>query len=137
MQVILPEVNKFYQGSCLEVLKTWPDNFIHCAVTSPPYYALRDYGHEGDIWDGDPNCQHEFVELIRPAKGHMQDRPDAQNPKNVYAKFDKTVHGFCPKCKAWKGQLGLEPTPEMYADHLVQIFRELRRCLRPDGTLWL
>jgi DNA modification methylase len=37
----------------------------------------------------------------------------------------------------WKGQLGLEPTPELYVEHLVMIFREVRRVLRDDGTLWL
>jgi DNA modification methylase len=41
------------------------------------------------------------------------------------------------KADAWLGCLGLEPTPELYVDHLVQIFREVRRLLRKDGTLWL
>lgn len=35
------------------------------------------------------------------------------------------------------GQLGLEKTPEEYVNRMVTIFRELRRVLRPDGTLWL
>jgi DNA modification methylase len=35
------------------------------------------------------------------------------------------------------GQVGLEPTPEEYCGRLVEIFREVRRVLRPDGTLWL
>jgi DNA modification methylase len=35
------------------------------------------------------------------------------------------------------GQLGLEPTPEEYVEALVEVFREVRRVLRPDGTLWL
>ncbi len=38
---------------------------------------------------------------------------------------------------AWGGQLGLEPTPEMYVAHLVLVFREVWRVLRRDGTLWL
>ena len=36
-------------GDCLEVLKSLPDESIHCCVTSPPYYALRDYGKENQI----------------------------------------------------------------------------------------
>lgn len=36
-----------------------------------------------------------------------------------------------------EGQLGLEPTPEEYVANLVAVFREVRRVLRPDGTLWL
>lgn len=35
------------------------------------------------------------------------------------------------------GQLGLEATPELYVEHMVEVFRELRRVLRPDGTAWL
>jgi DNA modification methylase len=35
------------------------------------------------------------------------------------------------------GQLGLEPTPEEYVERMVEIFREVRRVLRDDGTLWL
>ncbi|MFH1488172.1 MAG: DNA methyltransferase, partial [Pseudomonadota bacterium] len=42
-----------------------------------------------------------------------------------------------PRCNRWKGQLGLEPTPELYVAHLTQVFREVRRVLRDDGTLWL
>ena len=34
-------------------------------------------------------------------------------------------------------QLGLEPTPELYVRHLVEILREVRRVLRDDGTVWL
>ena len=41
------------------------------------------------------------------------------------------------RCGAWHGSLGLEPTPELYVAHLVEVFRELRRVLRNDGTLWL
>lgn len=37
----------------------------------------------------------------------------------------------------WEGQLGLEPTPQLYVQHLVEIFREVRRVLAPSGTLWL
>ena len=37
----------------------------------------------------------------------------------------------------WNGCLGLEPTPELYVEHLVSIFREVKRVLRPDGTAWL
>ena len=37
----------------------------------------------------------------------------------------------------WAGQLGWEPTPELYVEHLVQVMREVRRVLANDGTLWL
>ena len=57
------------------------DNSVHCVVTSPPYWGLRDYGIDD--------------------------------------------------------QLGLEPTPELYVSHMVEVFREVKRVLRDDGTCWL
>jgi len=38
-----------HEGDARSVLKTWPDKFAHCCVTSPPYFGLRDYGHAGQI----------------------------------------------------------------------------------------
>lgn len=43
------ELNKIYQGDALAVLKTFPDSFVDCVVTSPPYFGLRDYGIDGQI----------------------------------------------------------------------------------------
>ena len=37
----------------------------------------------------------------------------------------------------WTGGLGLEPTPEMFIDHMVQIFQEVKRVLRDDGVAWV
>ncbi len=58
-----------------------PDKSVNCCVTSPPYFGLRDYGHEG--------------------------------------------------------QIGLEETPEQYVAKLVEVFMEVKRVLKDDGTLWL
>ena len=41
-------------GDCLAVLKTLPDESVHCCVTSPPYYGLRDYGMDAQIGREDP-----------------------------------------------------------------------------------
>lgn len=73
--------NIVYNMDCVEGLKTLSDNCIDCCVTSPPYYALRDYGVDG--------------------------------------------------------QIGLEETPEAYIDKLVEVFTEVYRVLKPEGTLWL
>jgi DNA modification methylase len=43
----------------------------------------------------------------------------------------------CRRCGAWKGELGLEPTPDLYVDHLADVFDAVHRVLRSDGTLWL
>jgi len=65
----------------LEGLRTLPDNSVNCCVTSPPYWGLRDYGHQG--------------------------------------------------------QIGLEDTPQEYVTRMVEVFREVRRVLREDGTCWV
>src|SRR4030095_961787 len=44
---------------------------------------------------------------------------------------------LCARCGAWRGELGSEPTIELYVEHIVQVFAEVRRVLRKDGTLWL
>jgi DNA modification methylase len=36
-------------GDCIEMMKTLPARSVNCCVTSPPYFGLRDYGHEGQI----------------------------------------------------------------------------------------
>lgn len=69
------------QGQALAMLRTLPDNSVHCVVTSPPYWGLRDYGCDG--------------------------------------------------------QIGLEATPAEYIAKMVEIFEEVRRVLRRDGTCWV
>ena len=43
------ELETIFCGDALDVLRTLPDNSVHCCITSPPYYALRDYGMDGQI----------------------------------------------------------------------------------------
>ncbi len=90
LRVALDPRSEIITGCALDVLRALPEASVHCCVTSPPYWALRDYGVSPSTW-GD----------------------------------------------GWVGCLGLEPTPEMYIAHIVEIFREVRRVLRDDGTLWL
>jgi DNA modification methylase len=73
--------NEILQGDSLSVLRTLPSEYVQTVVTSPPYFALRDYGIDG--------------------------------------------------------QIGLERTPAEFIDKLVQVFREVWRVLRADGTCWV
>ena len=70
-----------HTGDCIESMKAMPEKSVHCCVTSPPYFGLRDYDNDR--------------------------------------------------------QIGLEETPEAYISKLVSVFREVKRVLRDDGTLWL
>lgn len=72
---------RIINADVLDGLAQLEDESVHCAVTSPPYWGLRDYGADG--------------------------------------------------------QIGLEPTLSEHIDKLVQVFREVRRVMRSDATLWL
>jgi DNA modification methylase len=136
-----------YQGHALEALAGMPDASVHCVVTSPPYYGLRDYGLPPVVWGGDPACAHEWGDAMPPPLRGPGNTPESAlrtsgltNPAGHLAEvkgIPKSGGAWCLRCSAWRGELGLEPTPGLYVEHLVAIFREVRRVLRRDGTLWL
>ena len=74
-------VFRIHVGDCIEAMASMRPESARCCVTSPPYFGLRDYGHDG--------------------------------------------------------QIGLEETPDAFVQKMVEVFREVRRVLTPDGTLWL
>ncbi len=124
-----------YVGDVREVLATLPDESVQCVVTSPPYWGLRDYGTGS--WDGgNPDCDH--------LKGRPADEPKdkASTLESRASNQNHEREGFgslCGKCGAHRidQQLGLEPTPELYVENMVAVFREVKRVLRKDGSLWL
>lgn len=137
-------INKILQGNALQILRSMPDGIADMCVTSPPYFGLRDYGTEGEIWDGEPDCKHKWGKEFKKKVCGNKDYPDtaAQAGNRHSQKILETKNvisqgNICENCGAWKGSLGLEPTPELYIKHLTDIFREVRRVLKPTGTLWL
>jgi len=123
----------------LSVLKTFPDEYMDCIITSPPYWGLRDYGEEtAMIWDGDAECEHEWQASIKIGSRH---KSGETNPgKEAWYKnkdaISQSAGQFCSKCGAWYGQLGLEPTLELYLSHLLRITAELKRVLKPSGIMF-
>jgi site-specific DNA-methyltransferase (cytosine-N4-specific) len=77
----MSEACEIIVGDCRKVIAKLPEQIFQCAITSPPYWGLRDYGIEG--------------------------------------------------------QIGAEMEMEDYISDLVAVFREVRRVLRDDGSLWL
>ena len=128
-------------GNVIDKLKEIPDNSIDCIVTSPPYYGLRSYKGADTIWGGNPECEHEWISQ-QNHKDNLRFRDpnhtaSVGNNKNAEIFADPTVlSGICSKCGAWKGQLGLEPDYRLYLDHLLMVTAELKRVLKPTGTLW-
>jgi len=128
-------INQIINGDALKVMKSWPSNSVDMCMTSPPYWGLRDYGVE-QIFGGDKDCEHEWGNYINGKKLRGTDT-NREKSKEVYPIIHLSGSNFCLKCHAWKGQLGLEPQPEMYIEHLTEIFNEVKRVLKKTGTLWL
>ncbi len=121
------------------------DGCVQTVVTSPPYYGLRDYKTAPLVWGGKSDCQHAWGKEL-PAKPGRGNTPGdlstsaLTNPRRQDT-VERAEHAngghLCQSCGAWRGSLGLEPTVDLYVEHLVAIFREIRRVLRDDGTVWL
>ncbi len=130
-----------HRGDCREVLRAMPEASVHCVVTSPPYWGLRDYGLDALVWGGTDDCAHAWGENLRVHKGGPTGQNSRLEGRTANPERDATkdiaAGAFCARCGAWRGSLGLESTPALYVDHLVGIFREVRRVLRPDGVVWL
>jgi len=141
-------INTIILGHALNVLPQLPAESVSCVTTSPPYWGLRDYGIEPVIWDGDKDCKHIWkIEITK--------RPNASSGKTDWAKEKLAIKGvenyqeyvdyhkrettsdFCQRCNAWRGSLGLEPTFKLYIKHLCDIFDEVKRVLRKDGTCFV
>ena len=124
-------MNKILCGDALEQLKTIPSESVDMCVTSPPYYALRDYG-TGHWEGGDPNCDHQAAIYSRP---NLTPRKQTTSVGTLIEKHKKV----CTACGAVyiDDQIGLEDTPEAYIQKLVDVFHEVRRVLKSDGTLWV
>jgi DNA modification methylase len=110
-----------------------PDASVHCCITSPPYFGLRDYGTAQ--WDGgDAGCDH-----MMPV-GSTRGGPHS----TITGGIDTTAHNqqyrsTCGKCGAVRidNQIGIEPTLAEYIATLVDVFRGVRRVLRDDGVCFL
>ena len=118
------------------------DGSVHTIVTSPPYYGLRDYGTAK--WEGgDTECDH-VEQYTNPqvsacSGGITNKRPDLESVQTASQNGRKQYRNKCAKCGAVRidQQIGLEQTPAEYVDNIVQVFREVWRVLRDDGTVWL
>jgi len=140
-------LNNPVQSDCIDFLKQLPSEIVQCCVTSPPYYGLRSYSGDQDrIWGGSGDCDHTWGSTIPGRKGNPNTGlafTGTGSPETRIGRLEERGAGttdsgqFCSECGAWKGGLGLEPNMSMYVDHLVEVFREVRRVLRNDGILWL
>lgn len=125
--------NKILIGDALAHLKGLPDRCVQTCITSPPYWGLRDYGTA--TWKGgSQDCDHRQG---RPGAGRADGKVDERFQRNRDGAG--TMGGDCRKCGARRrdDQIGLEKTSDEFCAKMVEVFREVRRVLRDDGTLWL
>lgn len=123
------------QGNAMDKLKQLEDCSVDCCVTSPPYYGLRDYGTAEWI-GGDASCDHKGDPFRTKARVNKNTGSGTDKKNTADCQPMKSV---CSKCGAIRvdEQIGLEETPEEYIEKLVDVFREVRRVLHDDGTLWV
>ena len=127
---------RLLEGDVREQLRELPDGSIHCVMTSPPYFGLRDYG-TGTWEGGEEDCDH-----IRRKIVLNQDFNERWGQGGGQKKQEHRTDPYrneCGKCGAtWVDrQVGLESSPTAYVQTMVEVFREVRRVLRDDGTCWL
>lgn len=125
-------------GDANQLIRAIPDNSLHCCISSPPYYQLRDYGTAA--WDGgDPACDH-VVQRYRIGDGLADFSSELKGGgERAQATPAMQASDICPKCSAKRidAQMGLEASPDAYIASMVALYREIRRALRPDGTCWI
>jgi site-specific DNA-methyltransferase (adenine-specific) len=130
--------NTILQGHVLSLLKKIPNESVDLGITSPPYWGLRSYKTEPQVWGGCPDCYHEWVyETKKGISGGIKSKKVRTKGTENFQIVKDSVYGFCIKCNAWLGELGGEPTLQLYVSNLVSIFDEFRRILKPTGSLWV
>jgi DNA modification methylase len=136
MKTAIPKVT-IHVGDCRKVLATFPDQAVHCCVTSPPYWGLRDYG-TGQWVGGDPECDHKGRSQTS-SKSTLGEWNNGGGTEYKEGAGGMPFASRCKKCGATRidAQIGLEASVEEFVATMVAVFREVRRVLRDDGTLWL
>jgi site-specific DNA-methyltransferase (adenine-specific) len=131
--------NALYLGDSRDVLAELPEKSVDCVMTSPPYLGLRSYKCDPVVWDGKEGCEHEWGETITVNKGTLGNNLDtlAGTQTAGIAKQANTQGSFCLRCGAWRGVLGMEPTPQLYITHLCGIFDQVKRVLKDTGVIFV
>ncbi len=136
-------------GDARQILAELPEHSVDMVMTSPPYFGLRSYKCEPSIWidrNGKEytkseldslNCKHEWGDGKERLLNLQAGNPEFVRPWREKATDTITQGQFCLKCHAWRGVLGMEPTPDLYIQHLVGIFDLVRKVLKPTGTIWV
>ena len=123
-------LNVILVGNVTDQLRKVHDASVHCVVTSPPYWGLRSYRTKAQVWGGNLRHAHKFKDYTRMVAtgaggnwtqaengdGLQTGRPQTRFRGSIAAARKAQTHsvttGLC-RCGAWRGNLGLEPSPAM------------------------
>lgn len=94
------QLDTIHTGDCLEVLRTLPDESVHCCVTSPPYYALRDYGMDEQI--GRESTPKEYI--ARLAKVFTEVRRVLRSDGTLWLNIVDTYAGAAGGAQGYKAK---------------------------------
>lgn len=133
-----------YLGDVRECLRALPARSVHCCISSPPYWGLRDYGT--GQWDGgSAECEHKVC-----LNHNTNQTSTITGSKDTVHQAKEGFRQRCPRCGAQRidMQIGMEPSPDCgthgqaqcgacFVCAMVEVFREVYRVLRDDGTCWL
>ena len=137
--------NKIVTGHNIAIMERMPNDSVDMCIYSPPYFGLRFYGTNFQIWGGDKDCEHDFINYTQKGQTggtssklmlKRKKRLKAFNNRN-YQIFQDTSPAFCSECSAWYGELGNEPSFDLFVEHLLLVNKEIKRILKPHGTLWV
>jgi len=132
----------YLKGHVIDKLRELPPESIQMVVTSPPYWGLRKYDGDQDvIWGGAAGCEHDWAALPKVHHGGKggEEKSKCLAGRNLAGRDSVREYqpgSFCQVCGAWRGSYGLEPSIELYVEHTVEVLREIRRVLKPDGVVF-
>ncbi|MBI4446876.1 MAG: site-specific DNA-methyltransferase [Acidobacteria bacterium] len=107
-------------------------------MTSPPYWGLRDYGTNPQIWGGEPDCQHQWHHFIKPASNGIVEGAITGPTLSPHAgTWRPHMSQICSLCNAWRGELGLEPDFCLYIEHLCAVFDGIKRVVKSTASVWV
>lgn len=128
------ETVKLYHGHVVDVLARLPEKSVHCCVTSPPYWNLRDY-NTGRWEGGDENCDHVKVETGYTTTSTLGPKKDGLGPTNAAHLSKKQQYkSLCTRCGAKRidQQIGSEPSPDCVRNRPLGLDQLLRTDLTEE-----
>ncbi len=126
-------------GDVMDKIKEIPDNTVDCVISSPPYWALRDYGTGKWVNSNNPSCEHASIRRKTRAERKSNQWMEQKLVEGTFGDEPKWTSKTCPECNAEfvDQQWGMESDFKEYLEKLRKLMNELRRVVKKTGTIWI